>query len=73
MSQGQLKRELAENDRLKADLEATQNIVKVSESISSLKEYIEKTQDPWNPATASMAQPNPWTTVPPRRVGCLIL
>eukprot|EP00013_Stygamoeba_regulata_P025152 CAMPEP_0177647454 /NCGR_PEP_ID=MMETSP0447-20121125/10307_1 /TAXON_ID=0 /ORGANISM="Stygamoeba regulata, Strain BSH-02190019" /LENGTH=69 /DNA_ID=CAMNT_0019150037 /DNA_START=222 /DNA_END=431 /DNA_ORIENTATION=+ len=58
MSEAQLKRILAENERIKEDLEFSTSIMKVSDACKDLKEYCEKVKDPLFPDSGA---DNPFT------------
>ncbi|KAF2077620.1 hypothetical protein CYY_001083 [Polysphondylium violaceum] len=58
MSESQLKKVLKENEALKAQLERSTTILKVSEACESLQEYCTKTADPFIPGWTGE---NEWT------------
>eukprot|EP01132_Coremiostelium_polycephalum_P004035 gene4035-5050_t len=69
MSESQLKKILKENDALKAQLERSTTILKVSEACATLQEFCSKTADPFVPGWSGE---NEWTK-PLKGNGCRVL
>eukprot|EP01133_Synstelium_polycarpum_P006510 gene6510-7540_t len=69
MSESQLKKVLKENEGLKAQLERSSTILRVSDACASLQDYCVKTADPFIPGWQGE---NEWTK-PLKGSGCSVL
>eukprot|EP00297_Palpitomonas_bilix_P023617 CAMPEP_0113881626 /NCGR_PEP_ID=MMETSP0780_2-20120614/8484_1 /TAXON_ID=652834 /ORGANISM="Palpitomonas bilix" /LENGTH=76 /DNA_ID=CAMNT_0000868511 /DNA_START=108 /DNA_END=338 /DNA_ORIENTATION=- /assembly_acc=CAM_ASM_000599 len=64
MSEVQYKKIQKEIEALKVEFEATKQLMPVSAAAQELVDFVQRTDDPFNPNWDNQGEPNPWTTMP---------
>ena len=72
-SEVSLNRLLAQNAKLKEDLERSQKIIKVSDACKDLVRFTDSTPEPLMPGANVGGEPNRWIVNPVRTKWCAVL